>query len=84
MLLPLSLSTGHLRPSYDAPVKQMEAIGPDALEAAAHSKAMTPEETEETIDYILNEVLSPSAITAGSSLMSRFEYSMRMIWLVAN
>ena len=42
----------------------MQALGPDILEAAAHAKTMTQEEIEETIDYLLNEVLSPSAATA--------------------
>ena len=42
----------------------MQAIGPDLLEATAHAKTMTPEETEETIDYLLNEVISSSAVVA--------------------
>jgi len=42
----------------------MQALGPDILEAAAHAKTMTQEEIEETIDYLLNEVLPPSVVTA--------------------
>ena len=41
--------------------EKMQALGPDLIEAAAHAKMMTPEEIEETIDYILKEVLSSSA-----------------------
>jgi len=46
----------------------MEALGPDLLEAAAHAKTMSPEEVEETIDYLLNEVLSPRVVIGGFSL----------------
>ena len=47
----------------------LQAIGPDLLEAIAYAKKMTPEEIEETIDYILNEVLFPLVATADLSLM---------------
>ena len=40
----------------------MQALGPDILEATAHAKTMTQEEIEETIDYLLNEVFSPSGV----------------------
>jgi len=40
----------------------MQVLGPDLLEATAHAKTMTPEEIEETIDYLLNEVLSSSVV----------------------
>ena len=42
----------------------MQALKPDLLEAAAHAKTMTPEEIEEIIDYILNEVLPSSLVIA--------------------
>ena len=42
----------------------MEALGPDILEAIAYAQTMTPEEVEETIDYLLNEVLWPAVNTA--------------------
>lgn len=38
-------------------VKEMQALGPDLLEAIAYARAMTQEEIEETIDYLLDEVL---------------------------
>jgi len=60
-----ALSTTLLNPSQDALAEEMQALGPDLLEATAHAKTMTPDEIEETIDYLLNEVLSPSAVTAG-------------------
>jgi len=40
----------------DALAEEIQALGPDLLEAAAHAKNMTPGEVEETIDYLLNEV----------------------------
>ena len=43
---------------------------------------MTPEEIEETIDYLLDEVLSTSVIVAGFSLTVRTKYSMGEIRLV--
>ena len=49
----------------------------------AYAQTMTPEEIEETIDYLLNEVLSSSAVTADFSLTSRIEFSMGKILLVA-
>ena len=42
--------------------EEMQALRPDLLEAIAHAKKMAPEEIEETIDYLLNEVLSPSQL----------------------
>ena len=51
----------------------MQALGPDSLET------VTPEEVEETIDYILNEVLSSSAVTTDHSLTSRIENSIGRI-----
>jgi len=60
----------------------MEALGPDILEATAYAQTMTPEEIEETIDYLLDEVLPPSVITVDLWLMSRIEYSMGRILLV--
>ena len=56
-------------PSQDVVAKEMQALGPDLLEAIAYVKKMTPEEIEETIDYILNEVLSPLVATLDLSLM---------------
>lgn len=50
-------------------VKEVQALGPDLLEAIAYAKKMTPEEIEETIDYILNEVLSPLVAAVDLSLM---------------
>jgi hypothetical protein len=47
----------------------MQALGPDLFEAAAHAKTMTPEEIEETIDYLLNEVLSFLVVIVDLSLM---------------
>lgn len=54
----------------------MQALGPDILEAIAHAQTMTPEDVEETIDYILNEVLLSLHVTADIMLTPRFEYSM--------
>ena len=62
----------------------MEALGPDILEATAYAQKMTPEEIEETINYLLDEVLSSSAVTADLWLTSRIEYSMGRILLVAH
>jgi len=45
----------HLSPQ-NALAEEMQALEPDLLEATAHAKNMTPEEIEETIDYLLNEV----------------------------
>jgi len=45
----------------------MQAVRPDLLEATAHGRSMTPDEVEETIDYILNEVFSPSIAIADFS-----------------
>ena len=50
--------------------EEMQVLGPDLLEAVAYAKTMTPEEIEETIDYLLNEVLSPRVAIVHSSLMS--------------
>lgn len=46
----------------------MQALAPDILEAIAHVETMTPDEIEETIDYLLNEVFS-SFVAASFSLM---------------
>ena len=43
-------------PPQDALAEEIQVLGPDLLEATAHAKNMTPEEVEETIDYLLNEV----------------------------
>jgi len=48
--------------------EEMQVIGPDLLEATAHAKTMSPEDVEETIDYLLNEVLFQS-LTTSSLLM---------------
>jgi len=50
------------RPSQNALAEEMQALGPDLLEATAHANTMAPEEIEEIIDYLLNEVLSSSAV----------------------
>ena len=62
--------------------EEMQALGPDILEAVAHAKTMTPEEIEETIDYILDEVFSSSVAIVKSSLTFRIECSMEKILLV--
>jgi len=61
----------------------MEVLGPDILEAVAYAETMSPEEIEETIDYLLKEVLSPPVVTVEFLLTSRIEYSMGKILLVA-
>ena len=48
--------------------EEIQVLRPDLLEAAAHAKTMTPEEIEETIDYLLNEVLSRSVAIVDFSL----------------
>jgi len=48
----------------------MQALGKDLLEATTHAETMTTEEVEEMIDYLLNEVLSSSVVTA--DFCSRF------------
>lgn len=60
----------------------MQALGPDILEAVAYAQTMTPEEIEETIDHLLNEVLSSSVATAYFSLTPRIECSMGKILCV--
>lgn len=47
--------------------EEMQALGPELLEATAHARTMSPEEVEETIDYLLNEVLSTSVANRGLS-----------------
>lgn len=54
-------------------------LGADILEATTHAKAMTSEEIEETIDYILNEVFSSSVVAADCSLIFQAEHSMGTI-----
>jgi len=65
--------------SQDALAEEMEALGPDLLEATAHAKTMSPEEIEETIDYILNEVFSFAVVIADFPLMFLIERSMGRI-----
>ena len=60
----------------------MQALGQDLLEAIVHAKTMTPEEIEETIDYLLNEVFSPPVLIADFLLTFRMKYSMGKILLV--
>ena len=60
----------------------MQALGPDLLEASTHAKTMSPEEIEETIDYLLNEVLSSFVIIEDYSLTFRTEHSTGRIPLV--
>ena len=50
-------------------VEEMQALGPDILEATAYVRTMAQEEFEETIDYILNEVFSPLVTIVDTSLM---------------
>ena len=50
----------------------MQALGPDILEATAHAKTMSPEEIEETIDYLLNEV--PSFSRSGALSLTSWVY----------
>jgi len=57
----------------------MQALEPDLLEATAHAETMSPEEIEEMIDHILNEVLSPSVAIADFLLTLWIERSMRKI-----
>ena len=45
----------------------MQAAEPDILEATVHARTMTPEEVEETVDYILNEVILLSIAIADFS-----------------
>ena len=48
------------RPRQDVLASDIQALGPDIIEAAEHSKTMTPDEIEDVIDHILLEVsLSP-------------------------
>ena len=60
----------------------MEALEPDLLEAAVYARTMSPEETEETIDHLLNEVLSSSVVIADFSLKFGTEHSTGMTLLV--
>ena len=62
--------------------EEMQALGPDLLEAVAHAKTMTPEEIEETIDYILDEVFLPPVVIAWYFLMLRTKRSTGKILLV--
>jgi hypothetical protein len=62
-------------------VEEMQVLGPDLLEATAYARTMTQAEIEETIDYLLSEVLSPFVAIADLSLMFRTERSTRMILL---
>ena len=45
-------------PLQDALAEEMQAVGSDLQEATAHARTMTPDEVEETINYILDEVIS--------------------------
>jgi len=56
-------------------VEEMQALGPDILEAIAYARTMTQEEIEETIDYLLNEVLLPLVAIVDLSLMLWIERS---------
>jgi len=49
--------------------EEMQALGPDLLEAIAYARTMTQEEIEGTIDYLLSEVFSPLIASADFSLM---------------
>lgn len=42
---------------------EMQALGQDLLEATAHAETMTPEEIEEMIDYLLNEVFYSQSLS---------------------
>ena len=57
----------------------MQALGPDILEATAYAQTMSPDEIEEAIDYLLNEVFSSSLAIPGFTLTPRIEYSMGKI-----
>ena len=48
-------------------LKKMQAVESDLQEATAHARSMTPDEVEETINYILNEVISLSIAIADFS-----------------
>ena len=54
-------------PSQDSLAEEMQVVEPDLLEATAHTRTMTPEEVEEGIDYIRNEVISLSITIDGFS-----------------
>ena len=53
----------------------MQAVEPDLLEATAHARTMTPDEVEETVDHILNEVISLSITIADFSFTFGIEHS---------
>jgi len=61
----------------------VEDLGSDVLGVTTHAEMMTPEEIEEMIDYILNEVLLFSVVIVNYSPTSRIEHSMGKILLVA-
>ena len=54
-------------PLQDALAEEIQATEPDLQEATAHARSMTPDEVEETINYIINEVISLSITIADSS-----------------
>ena len=60
----------------------MQAIESDLLEATAHARTMTPDEVEEGIDHIRNEVISLSIAIADFSFTFWIEHSIGMILFV--
>ena len=79
---PHTLSTRILCLPQDTLAEQTQDLEPDILEDTEHIQTMTPEEIEETIDYIINEVLSSFVITTDFSLTYRIGYSMGETLLV--
>jgi hypothetical protein len=56
--------------------EEMQALGPDLSEAISYAKTMGQEEIEETIDYLINEVLSPSVtIVSFSHVLDRTQHA---------
>lgn len=59
----------------------MQALGQDLLEATTHARTMTPEEIEEMIDYLLDEVTPSTVVITGFLLTFWIKHSMEKILL---
>ena len=60
----------------------MQVVEPDLLEATAHARTMTPDEVEEGIDHIRNEVTPLSIAIVDFSFTFWIEHSIGMILFV--
>lgn len=69
----ITLSTTLLCLPQGALVEEVQALAPDLSEAISYANTMTPEEVEETIDYLLKEVIPSSVIV--TDFLFTFEFN---------